>query len=122
LLPSQHILKIILQVRNKGNILYKWIVSRNPEFLKSRRLIDLEDALGLFDSVDAIFNDRRTGGNIQHDMTALLRQSVYSRLAGYEDVNDAERLLIDPVMRTIAGKKNRSKNASSANTDRTLRN
>ena len=44
MLPSQHILKIILQVRNKGNILYKWIVSRNPEFLKSRSLIDLEDA------------------------------------------------------------------------------
>jgi hypothetical protein len=29
-------------------------------------------------------------------MADLLRQAVYSRLAGYEDVNDAERLAQDP--------------------------
>ena len=33
----------------------------------------------------------------------LLRQSIYSRLAGYEDVNDAERLAIDPAMRYVVG-------------------
>jgi hypothetical protein len=58
-------------------------------------------------------NDRRTGRNIQHNITNLLRQSVYSRLAGYEDVNDAQRLSVDPVMRAITGKK---KNAASINT------
>ncbi|MCK4804756.1 MAG: IS1380 family transposase, partial [Spirochaetes bacterium] len=42
-----------------------------------------------------------------------LRQSVYSRLAGYEDVNDAQHLSVDPVMRAITGKK---KNAASINT------
>jgi hypothetical protein len=57
----------------------------------------------------------RTGRNIQHDIPSLLRQSVYSRLAGYEDVNDAERMSLDPVMRTITGKKT-EKNAASANT------
>ncbi|MFC1562905.1 IS1380 family transposase, partial [candidate division KSB1 bacterium] len=77
---------------------------------------DLEDALVLFDSVTTIFSDRRTGRNIQHDMTSLLRQSIYSRLAGYEDVNDAERLSIDPAMRVITGKKQSGKNAASANT------
>lgn len=41
--------------------------------------------------------DFGTGSNVQHGMTALLHQSVYSRLAGYEDVNDAERLNVDPV-------------------------
>jgi hypothetical protein len=74
---------------------------------------ELDDALGLFESVSTVMSDGRTGRNIQHDMTNLLRQSVYSRLAGYEDVNDAERLSVDPVMRAVTGKK---KNAASANT------
>ena len=43
------------------------------------------------------------GKNTQHGLTALLRQSIYSRLAGYDDTNDAERLAIDPAMRHIAG-------------------
>jgi len=33
----------------------------------------------------------------------LLRQSIYSRLAGYEAVNDAERLSVDPAMRHVVG-------------------
>ena len=77
---------------------------------------DLDEALGLFDSVPSVFHDSRTGRNIQHDLTALLRQSVYSRLAGYEDVNDAHRLSVDPTMRRITGKKLDNKNAASANT------
>ena len=77
---------------------------------------ELDDALGLFDSVERKLNDLRTGNNIQHDLTSLIRQSVYSRLAGYEDVNDAERLAVDPTMRAITGKLARDKNSASANT------
>jgi hypothetical protein len=76
---------------------------------------ELDDALELFNSASDIMNDKRTGRNIQHDMTNLLRQSVYSRLAGYEDVNDAQRLAVDPVIRAVTGKKKR-KNAASINT------
>jgi len=77
---------------------------------------DLDDALGLFDSVSANFHDKRTGRNIRHAMPTLLRQSVYSRLAGYEDVNDAGRLSVDPVMRAITGNNDNGKQAASANT------
>ena len=77
---------------------------------------DLDDALGLFDSVSTNFHDNRTGRNIQHAMPNLLRQSIYSRLAGYDDVNDAERLSVDPVMRAITGKKHPGKQAASTNT------
>ncbi len=50
--------------------------------------------------------DKRTparGQNTQHSLLALLRQSIYSRLAGYEAVNDAERLCLDPAMRIVVG-------------------
>ena len=77
---------------------------------------ELDDALGLFDAVSTALADQRTGRNIQHAMATLLRQSIYSRLAGYEDVNDAERLSVDPVMRALTGKRAPHKQAASVNT------
>jgi hypothetical protein len=43
--------------------------------------------------------------NKQFTLADLLRQSVYSRLAGYEDLNDAERLAADPTFRLISSQK-----------------
>ncbi len=77
---------------------------------------DLDEALALFDSVPSVFHDSRTGRNIQHRLASLLRQSVYSCLASYEDVNDAHRLSIDPTMWRITGKKIDKNNAPSAST------
>ena len=50
-----------------------------------------------------LLTDSRLGSNKQHLLVPLLRQSIYSRLAGYEDVNDAERLAVDPAMRHVVG-------------------
>jgi hypothetical protein len=47
--------------------------------------------------------DARTGKNGRHALAGLFRQSAFGRLAGYEDVNDAERLRHDPVMRWVVG-------------------
>ena len=75
-----------------------------------------DDARGLFDAVSTALSDQRSGRNIQHAMPTLLRQSIYSRLAGYEDVNDAEPLSVDPVLRAITGKKAPNQQAASVNT------
>lgn len=66
---------------------------------------DLDDALGLTDMASALLADSRTGRNGWHSLAGLLRQSVFGRLAGYEDVNDADRLSRDPAMRRIVGGK-----------------
>ena len=74
---------------------------------------ELDEALGLTPLADTTLSDSRTGKNTQHSLTALLRQSVYSRLAGYEDTNDAERLCVDPAMRYVVGGKVKDRCAAS---------
>jgi hypothetical protein len=64
---------------------------------------ELDDTLGLTDTGADRLADARTGKNGRHRLAGLLRQSVFGRLAGYEDVNDAERLCRDPAMRWVVG-------------------
>jgi hypothetical protein len=49
---------------------------------------ELDDALDLTRTAASQLPDSRTGPNTRHTTTALLRQSIFSRLAGYEDLND----------------------------------
>lgn len=74
---------------------------------------ELDDAFDLTASTADQLTDVRTGSNTQHSLTALLRQSIYSRLGGYEDLNDAERLRVDPAMRQVVGGRAREKTAAS---------
>src|SRR5262249_17442868 len=62
---------------------------------------ELDDALRLTSTAASGLLDTRAGQNTQHGLLAPLRQSLYSRLAGYEDVNDAERLCLDPALRMV---------------------
>jgi len=64
---------------------------------------ELDEVLGLTKMSAERLQDSRLGQNKQHGLLPLLRQSIYSRLAGYEDVNDAERLCVDPAMRHVVG-------------------
>ena len=52
---------------------------------------ELDDALDLTPIASDYLQESRTGRNIRHHLVPLLRQSIYSRLAGYDDTNDAER-------------------------------
>jgi len=74
---------------------------------------ELDDALGLTSMAGTLLQDWRTGKNTQHTMVGLLRQSIYSRLAGYEGTNDAERLAVDPTMRRLVGGRAKEHTAAS---------
>ena len=74
---------------------------------------ELDDALSLTDSADEFLKESGTGKNILHQLIPLLRQSVYSRLAGYDDTNDADRLSQDPALRVVVGWKGPDRNAAS---------
>jgi hypothetical protein len=66
---------------------------------------EFDERLGLGELIERHLTDSRRGKNTQFPLADLLRQSVYSRLAGYEDVNDAERLSQDPTFRLIGSEK-----------------
>src|SRR6266852_958715 len=66
---------------------------------------ELDERLGLGDLIVQHLTDSRRGKNTQLPLADLLRQSVYSRMAGYEDVNDAARLSQDPAFRLIGSRK-----------------
>ena len=67
------------------------------------RLVAERYASAVHDIAGGLLRDTRTGHNRLHLLVGLLRQSVFGRLAGYEDVNDADRLALDPVMRQVVG-------------------
>ena len=75
---------------------------------------ELDDALGLTTMATSILAEGRRGPNIRHRLLGLLRQAIYGRLAGYEDVNDAERLARDPAMRAIVGREGMDRLAASS--------
>ncbi len=64
---------------------------------------ELDEALGMTEMSADNLQDSRLGQNKQHGLVPLLRQSIYSRLASYEDVNDAQQRSMDPAMRHVVG-------------------
>ena len=73
---------------------------------------ELDEAFRLTEKASIMLSESRQGKNTQHTMLAMLRQAIYGRLAGYEDVNDAERLRVDPAMRRVVGGRAKEKEAA----------
>jgi hypothetical protein len=67
---------------------------------------ELDKRLGLGKLIDEHLTDSRQGTNKKFPLADLVRQSIYSRLAGYEDLNDAVRVSADPTFRLLGSKKN----------------
>jgi Transposase DDE domain group 1 len=62
---------------------------------------ELEARVGMGALIEQQLTDTRRGRHTPFPLADLRRQSVYSRLAGYEDVHDAERVSADPTFRLI---------------------
>src|SRR5512133_1705761 len=75
---------------------------------------ELDDTLRLTETGADTLVEARTGKNGRHLLGGLLRQSVFGRLAGYEDVNDADQLCRDPAMRWVVGDRAITGSAASA--------
>ena len=65
---------------------------------------ELDQRLGLSDAFARCFSDSRDQRLIEHSVPELIRQRVYGLIAGYEDINDHERLKYDPLLATAVGK------------------
>jgi Transposase DDE domain group 1 len=75
---------------------------------------ELDNTLGLTDTGSDMLADARAGKNGRHRLVGLLRQSIFGRLASYEDVNAADRLCHDPAMRWVVGDRAITESAASA--------
>jgi len=64
---------------------------------------EVDRRLGLIKSVASRISDKRQKGKVRHEVATLLRQRVMALCAGWEDLNDAEELMHDPVHQLASG-------------------
>ena len=72
---------------------------------------EMDERLGFGELIEQYLTDSRAN-NARFSFADLLRQSVYSRMAGYEDANDADRLSQEPALRLIGSEKNWDRGAT----------
>ena len=65
-------------------------------------LREVDQAIGLVDSIAAAMDDRRQSGKVTHDLRTLLAQRIYAIAMGYEDGNDHHELRRDPLLQIMA--------------------
>ena len=102
-----------LFVNSHSRICLEFHGARHPSdggFLAYR---ELDERPGLTGMAKDWLVDTRPGLNKRHSLIGLLRHSVYARLARYEDLNDAERLRVDPVFGKLIGGRATDKVAAS---------
>jgi Transposase DDE domain group 1 len=63
---------------------------------------EFDEQRGLSRDVVGRLTDARDARYVTHELDALVRQRLYQIAAGYEDVNDADRLRHDPTFQIVA--------------------
>src|SRR5258708_14956462 len=67
-------------------------------------LRQVDQSLGLSRTLATCFHDRRDQNLTTHSVRELLAQRIFGLAAGYEDLNDHDRLRTDPLFAVAAGK------------------
>ena len=107
-------------VRNKPAFLVFFNSSLKVDFQGSRIASDaglllvreLDEWLGLSQLISDNLSDARRCNYTQPPLPDMLRQWIYTRLAGYEDLSDAKRLSQDPTFRMLGSEKIRDRRAA----------
>jgi hypothetical protein len=68
-------------------------------------LRQLESQEGIIGQLADCFIDTRRAEYVEHSVEELLRQRIFGLVMGYEDLNDHDRLRLDPMHALLAGKK-----------------
>jgi hypothetical protein len=68
-------------------------------------LREVNKGRGILSKFAKCFKDHRDPDLIEHPVEALLSQRIFGIALGYEDVNDHERLRLDPLFAVLSGKK-----------------
>jgi hypothetical protein len=67
-------------------------------------LRQVDSHLGLTADLAQCFCDQRASAWVDHSVQELLRQRLFGTALGYEDVNDHQRLRLDPLLAAACGK------------------
>jgi DDE family transposase len=66
-------------------------------------LREVEERTGIISRLSKCFCDYRHPSFVEHQVPALLRQRIFGLALGYEDLNDHDRLRLDPLHAVLAG-------------------
>ncbi len=67
-------------------------------------LRQLDQAQGLCAQLAKCFSDYRQERFVEHELPVMLRQRILGLALGYEDLNDHERLRLDPLLALVCGR------------------
>src|SRR5260370_20432030 len=67
-------------------------------------LREMDASMRLCEQVAGCFSDFRDADSVEHELRVMLRQRILGLVLGYEDLNDHERLRVDPLLAAMCGR------------------